>query len=186
MVIQPKFVTNKNKFIQMKKLYDLSGLFLEYLKDMYSAEKQQIEYLPKFLPKLENSYLKKLVEQNLNDTKNHEKRIETIFTMLKDGYHLREDLVMEELLGRLDSLLKYSDNCEILDASFISSMQNIVHYEIATYGTLKSLAATLNYKTDIIDLLKKSLEEEKWFDIELTKLARENVNLKAKGFFLET
>lgn len=170
----------------MKKLYDLSGLFQEYLKDMYSAEKQQLEHLPKFLPKLENNYLKKLLEQNLNDTKTHEKRIENIFTLLKDRFHLREDLIMEELLGRTGTLLKYSDNSEILDASFISSMQNIVHYEIATYGTLRSLAATLNYPADIIDLLKKSLEEEKYLDIELTKLAKENVNLKARGFFLET
>ena len=170
----------------MKKIFDLSGLFMEYLKDMYSAEKQQIEYLPKFLPKIENSYLKKLIEQNFNDTKIHEKRIENIFSMLKDSFHLREDLVMEELLSRINELLKCSDNSEILDASFISSMQNIVHYEIATYGTLRSLAATLNYQTDIINLLKKSLEEEKYLDIELTKLARENVNLKAKGFFLET
>lgn len=170
----------------MKKIYDLSGLFMEYLKDMYSAEKKQIEYLPKFISKLENNYLQKLLEQNLNDTKIHEKRIENIFTLLKDNFHLREDLVMEELLERINTLLKYSDNSEILDASFISSMQNIVHYEIATYGTLHSLAATLNYQKDICNLLMKTLEEEKKLDQELTKLAKEAVNLKAKGFFLET
>jgi len=159
---------------------------MEYLKDMYSAEKKQIEYLPQFIPKLENNNLQILLEQNLSDTKIHERRIENIFTLLKDNFHLREDLVMEELLERINTLLKYSDNSEILDASFISSMQNIVHYEIATYGTLRSLAATLNYQKDICNLLTQTLEEEKKLDKELTKLAKEAVNLKAKDFFLET
>lgn len=90
------------------------------------------------------------------------------------------------MLGRINTLLKSSDNCEISDASFISSMQSIVHYEIATYGTLRSLAATLNYQKDICNLLMKTLEEEKKLDQELTKLAKEAINLKAKGFFLET
>ncbi len=160
----------------------MSELFMEYLKDIYSAEKQQLECLPRFISKLENINLKELLERNLERTKVHEKRIESIFELLKDNFHLHSDLVMEELLCRINKLLKYSDNNKILDASFISSMQGIVYYEIATYGMLRSLAATLNYHPEIISLLIQTLDDENRFELELENLAKEAVFKKVKQF----
>ena len=67
------------------------------------------------------------------------------------------------------------------DAALIGSAQKIEHYEIATYGTLKTLAGVLELDDQVIELLNETLEEEKSADIQLTDIAESHVNEDAKG-----
>lgn len=62
----------------------------------------------------------------------------------------------------------------------IASAQKIEHYEIATYGTLKTIAAVLELDDQIIDLLNETLEEEKAADQKLTQLAESHINEDAR------
>lgn len=66
------------------------------------------------------------------------------------------------------------------DAGIISAAQKVEHYEIATYGTLRSLAGVLGHD-EAIELLQATLSEEKNADQTLTQVAESSVNQAAKN-----
>lgn len=66
------------------------------------------------------------------------------------------------------------------DAGIISAAQKVEHYEIATYGTLRSLAGVLGHD-EAIELLQATLSEEKNADQTLTQVAESSVNRAAKN-----
>ena len=59
---------------------------------------------------------------------------------------------------------------EILDAALIAAAQRIEHYEIAGYGTARTLARELGHD-DAASTLDKTLDEESHADELLTKIA---------------
>jgi len=61
------------------------------------------------------------------------------------------------------------------DAGIISAAQKVEHYEIASYGTLKTLATVLGY-TEAASLLEATLKEEKNADSLLSKIAQSSIN----------
>jgi ferritin-like metal-binding protein YciE len=67
---------------------------------------------------------------------------------------------------------------DLRDAGLISSVQKLVHYKIAAYGTGAALAGQLDLR-DEQELLHRSLEEEKRTDFLLTQLAKREVNPEA-------
>jgi len=67
----------------------------------------------------------------------------------------------------------------VMDAALIGAAQRVEHYEIAGYGTVRSMAETLG-ETDHVSLLEKTLEEEKETDEKLTELAKQ-INTQANS-----
>jgi ferritin-like metal-binding protein YciE len=64
------------------------------------------------------------------------------------------------------------------DVALIIAAQKVEHYEIATYGSLVTLAKTLGRK-DVAKELQKTLEEEKETDALLTQIAEASINEEA-------
>lgn len=163
--------------MQIKSVEDI---FIHLLSDTYSAEKQ----LTKALSKLSRSvYSDKLIaafQSHLDETHGQIERIDQVVDS-EDGIKLKriKCVAMEGLIEEANEVIESTDKNEIRDAALIAAAQKVEHYEIASYGTLVTLAEQLGYKK-AAKLLKETLEEEKATDVKLTDLAFNNVNKKAQ------
>ncbi len=157
------------------KLDDLHKVFVSQLKDIYSAENQLIQALPKMEAGATNPELKKAIRDHLKQTRAHATRIETIFGTLdyRPGGHRCK--AMEGLIEEGSEILKEEGEPDARDAAIICAAQKVEHYEIATYGTLRAYAKLLGMD-DAHALLTQTLEEERQTDTDLTRLAESSIN----------
>lgn len=162
----------------------LYGLFLDELADMYSAENQIIDTLPKLIKAASSQELKEGLRNHLEETKNQVKRIEKICKILNVPVSEKECEGMRGILEEGDEMLKNKNKSPLTDATIISAAQKVEHYEIASYGTLRAFASDLNLGREVVNLLQESLDEEGNANKILTKVAQgtfftEGVNQEA-------
>jgi ferritin-like metal-binding protein YciE len=156
----------------------LMQLFENELKDIYWAEKELVKAIPKMIDKATSPELIDALHFHLNETEEHVERLEEIFEAI-DVKPVAEKC--EATAGLLKEAAEIMDECEegaMRDAGIISAAQKVEHYEIATYGTLRQFAETLDLE-DVISLLESTLEEEKAADATLTKVAISAINMEA-------
>jgi len=154
----------------------LKELFLDEVKDIYWAEQHLAKALPKMIKGATSEDLKQTITDHLEQTKNHATRLESAFASIGEKPKAVKCLAMEGLLKEADELLTDTEKgTEVRDAAIISAAQKVEHYEIASYGTLKTLAASLGF-TEAADLFAATLEEEKTADQLLTQVAENYVN----------
>ena len=160
------------------KIYDLSDLLCEHLRELLSAEKQQHYVLEKVIGKTQSNELRLLIQKNIDYSLQQAFRLEDILTILGRNKRTIECKIMRELLDRL---IRFSQNCAntgVLDAELISSLQCIKHFEISEYGTLCSYFSKLLSDNEVLRLLKMTITEEKALERKLTELAESSVNLR--------
>lgn len=150
---------------------DLYELFVEQLQDMLSAETQLVQMLPNLAQKASNDELRKAITTHLGETKNQVERLEKICTLLNAGGEKKTCQAMIGLVKEAEEMTSSRAASPVLDAAIIAAAQKVEHYEIATYGTLRSWANQLDVNDEIVDLLKESLDEEAAADKKLTKIA---------------
>lgn len=160
----------------MKKLKDL---FEHQLKDLYSAESQLADALPKMAKNASDDKLKSAFEKHLEETKNHKKRLEEICDTLGIKPTGEECKAMKGLIKEAESFLEEDAEKDVRDAGLIAEAQRVEHYEISGYGTAARYATELGHD-DIASKLKETLSEEYKTDDLLTDLAEDRVNRKAK------
>ncbi|WP_300438969.1 ferritin-like domain-containing protein [Christiangramia sp.] len=158
---------------------NLKELFEHQLKDLYSAESQLIEALPKMAKNTTNSDLKKAFEEHLEETKGHKKRLEEICEELDINPKGEECQAMKGLIKEAEQFLKEVSDDDTKDAGLIADAQRVEHYEIAGYGSVATYAEELGYD-DIAKKLKSTLDEEYSADDKLKQLAKSRINQKAK------
>ncbi|MBP1839857.1 ferritin-like domain-containing protein [Formosa algae] len=156
----------------------LKDLFEHQLKDLYSAESQLIEALPKVAKKANDSKLKEAFESHLEETKGHKKRLEEICDALDISATGETCKAMKGLIKETESFMDEADAKEVMDAGLIAEAQRVEHYEISGYGTAVRYAKELGYN-DIASKLQKTLDEEYDADNKLDKLAESRLNEKA-------
>lgn len=163
------------------KLESLRELFIEELQDLYSAENQILEALPKMIEEATSPELQKGFKEHLEQTKGHVRRLDQIFDQLGDKADREEKTCkgMEGIIEDNEELLETDAEPEVLDAGMIAGAQRVEHYEIAGYGTVRTYAQVLG-KKDWAQLLEQTLEEEKETDKKLNQLAG-RINLEAKA-----
>ena len=156
----------------------LQDIYVEQLKDLYSAENQILKALPKMAKAATHAELRSAFEDHEVQTRTHVERLEKIFTQLgeKPGGHKCKG--MEGLLAEGDELLEEHEESEALDAAMIAAAQRVEHYEIAGYGSVRTFANMLGL-SDQADLLQRTLDEEGDTDKKLTGLAETVVNIDA-------
>ncbi|HEY6826120.1 MAG TPA: ferritin-like domain-containing protein [Gemmatimonadaceae bacterium] len=156
----------------------LQDIYVEQLKDLYSAENQILKALPKMAEAATHAELRSAFEDHEVQTRTHVERLEKIFTQLgeKPGGHKCKG--MEGLLAEGDELLEEHEESEALDAAMIAAAQRVEHYEIAGYGSVRTFANMLGL-SDQADLLQRTLDEEGDTDKKLTGLAETVVNIDA-------
>ncbi len=166
-------------------LNNLKQLYVHELQDLYSAESQIVEALPKMAEVTSDQRLKKAFLHHLEVTHNQKKRLDRIFNELNEEPSSSTCEGMKGIIKEGESFVKkekswfrgdIEDN--VLDAALIASAQRVEHYEIASYGTACAYANQLGF-TDHAALLQQTLEEEKETDRELTQLAESTINIKA-------
>lgn len=156
----------------------LKELFIDELKDIYWAEQHLVKALPKMIKGATSEDLKNTIQQHLEETEGHVSRLEQVFESIGEKAKAVKCEAMNGLLKEADELLTETDKgTEVRDVAIISAAQKVEHYEIASYGTLKTLAGTLGY-TEAQDLLQQTLDEEKNADQLLTQAA-ETINESA-------
>ena len=157
----------------------LEDAFIEELKDLLHAEKQLTKALPRMAKKAQNPQLKKSFEKHLRQTEDQVQRLEQVFELLDMKPKTKTCDAMKGLIEEGKELMQEDAEPDVLDALLIGAAQKVEHYEIASYGTLCTWAELLGCDRKVIDLLKKTLSEEKETDELLTKLAEQQVNQAA-------
>ncbi|EEQ6407515.1 ferritin-like domain-containing protein [Escherichia coli] len=163
--------------MQIKSVEDI---FIHLLSDTYSAEKQLTKALSKLSRSAYSDKLTAAFQSHLDETHGQIERIDQVVDS-EDGLKLKriKCAAMEGLIEEANEVIESTDKNEVRDAALIATAQKVEHYEIASYGTLVTLAEQLGYKK-AAKLLKETLEEEKATDVKLTDLAFNNVNKKAQ------
>jgi ferritin-like metal-binding protein YciE len=154
----------------------LKELFTDELKDLYWAEQHLVKALPKMIKGATSEELKQTITDHLEQTQNHVSRLEKAFESIGEKAKAVKCEAMEGLLKEAEELLTETEKgTQVRDVAIISAAQKVEHYEIATYGTLRTLAGTLGY-TQAQNLFEQTLKEEKTADALLTEVAENYVN----------
>lgn len=151
--------------------FDFNDILLLELADMYSAENQLIEHLPKVAAAASSDNLKEAIKDHLNETKKQAKRLEKIFNLLEVKPREKKCEAMKALLEEGDELVKKIPKSVLRDAALIGAAQKIEHYEIAAYGTIYSHAKHLGASREILNLINDNLQEEGTANKKLTEIA---------------
>lgn len=161
-------------------LTTLKDVFIHILSDVYSAEKQLTKALSTLASEAENPELVTGFQEHLQQTQGHIDRIDQL--VANESYIELISMTcaaMEGLIKEADEIIECTEKGSVRDAALIAAAQKVEHYEIATYGTLCTLADQLGYD-DASDLLAETLEEEKETDQKLTDIAVSQINLDAE------
>ena len=151
---------------------ELRDLYIDELKDLYSAENQLVKALPKLAKAVPRTNYATGFEEHLQQTKGHVERLEEIFEMLGESPKGKKCAGMEGLVEEGSEVIKEDFEGALMDAALIGAAQRVEHYEIAAYGTVRAFAETLG-ESDHVSLLEETLAEEKETDDTLTELAGE-------------
>ena len=152
-------------------------LFVEELKDLYSAEKQIVKALPKVAKAVESDELRQAIEEHLVQTKGHVERLDRIFEILGKRASGKTCKGAQGLIEEGSEQIEEIDEGPVLDAALISALQRVEHYEIAAYGTVATFAEAMG-QSEIHQLLGETLQEEKEADEKLTEISHD-VNSEA-------
>ena len=159
-------------------LDSLQKLYVEELKDLYSAEKQIIQALPKMVKKASHPDLKAAFQEHLEVTRVQLERLDQIFEGLGKSPRGKKCKGMEGLLEEGKEMMQEDMEDDVMDAALIAAAQRVEHYEMAGYGTVRTYAQLLGDK-NAAKLLQQTLDEEGDADKKLTQLAESSINVEA-------
>jgi len=153
--------------------------FLDELKDIYWAEKHLAKALPKLQKAATSKELAQAFEKHTQETQTHVQTIEKVFELLDEKASAKKCDAMEGLLEEADSIISDTDKgTAVRDAGLILAAQKVEHYEIATYGTLRTFAEKMGHQ-EVTSLLQQTLDNEKETDVALTEIAVNYINEEA-------
>jgi ferritin-like metal-binding protein YciE len=155
-------------------LTSLRELLVDQLKDLYSAESQLVKALPKMVKGASAAALKEAIENHLEETQGHVKRLEQIASIFDCKLTGHKCVAMQGLVEEGSEILHADGNDPVLDAGIVAAAQRVEHYEIAAYGSAKKMAELLG-QDDVVDLLQQTLDEEKAADEKLTEIVEQDI-----------
>ena len=161
------------------KTTSLRELFVTELQDLYDAENQITEALPKLIDATHHSELKSALQHHLQVTKQQISRLDQIFQKLNQKPTGETCKGMKGVIKEGDEIVSAGGDPSTVDAGIISAAQRVEHYEMAGYGTVRTYAQLLGYQ-DMARLLQQTLNEEEEADKKLTQIAQ-SVNVEAKA-----
>lgn len=162
---------------------DFYQLFVEELKEIYSAEHQAVKIMPEIISAAKSMKLKEALKAHWEETKAQVKRLERVASELNEDFSNAECEAMQGLWREWTHVVKTHYHDDVQDAAIIAYIQKLKHYEIASYGSLKTFAKHLKL-LKVEEWLKESIKEEGRFDKKLTEIAEGTlfgggVNIKA-------
>ncbi|OOG77655.1 ferritin-like domain-containing protein [Algoriphagus sp. A40] len=169
--------SNFSKKASMKSS-QLMELFEHGLKDIYWAENATLKAIPKMVEKSTSDDLKDALTAHLEETKGHISRLDKVFGLIKIKAQGEKCVAMEGLIKETHDITETCEEGSMRDAGIIAAVQKMEHYEIATYGTLRQFAETMDM-TEVEALLATTLQEEKEADLKLSDVAMDAINVDA-------
>jgi ferritin-like metal-binding protein YciE len=160
-------------------IHSLQELFVEELKDIYDAEHQLIDALPKMAAGVVSPTLRTAFTDHLKQTRDHIKRLEQVFKAMDMQPTRKPCKAMQGLVKEGDEMLDEDADDIVKDAGLIAAAQRVEHYEMAGYGTLRTFAYVLGFQ-DVARLLQQTLDEEETTDKKLSQIAND-INIEALG-----
>jgi ferritin-like metal-binding protein YciE len=160
------------------KIESMEDLFIQQIEDLYDAEQRLVKALPKMAEASTSPALKQAFESHLGETKGHVQRLEQVFQSIRKEPKKQTCDAMKGLIEEGEDMVSNTDQSPLRDAGLIAAANRVEHYEIAAYGTVRTLAKTLGI-AEAVNLLEATLTEEKKADEKLTKLAYTSVNQEA-------
>ena len=160
------------------KIDNLEQLFLHGLKYVYDAEQQLTEALPKLVQASSSPELRQAFEQHLQETKEHVARAQQIFKQCGQQPESNPNAILKQMSQEVEQMIQNTDEGPVRDAALIVAGNQAEHYEMAAYGSLKNFAELLG-KQEAVQILQKTLDEEKKADALLTKIGESSVNQQA-------
>jgi len=160
---------------------EFHDFFIDELKDIYWAEKHLVKALPKMQKAATSTELAGAFEKHTQETQEHIQRLEKVFELLGEKASAKKCDAMAGLLEEATSIIEDTKSGTMVrDAGLILAAQKVEHYEIGTYGTLRTFAENMGH-TDVQALLQQTLDNEKETDIALTKAAEGFINEEASA-----
>jgi len=159
-------------------LDSLHDLFVMELKDIYDAEKQIVDALPKMIDAVSAPTVRSKFEQHLKTTEQQVERLREVFRKLDMEPEREHCEGMAGILKDGEKVLEMEGDPAARDAALIAAAQKVEHYEISSYGTLRTFAQTMGHH-EIARLLETTLGEKKTTDKMLTEVAERSINRKA-------
>ena len=157
------------------KIDSLRTLLEEELKDIYSAEKQLLRAMPKMAKKASSEELKMALQEHMQVTERQVARLEEVFESLGKPAKAKTCKAMQGLLEEAKEIMEEDADDAVLDAGIIAAAQKVEHYEIASYGTVRTWARLVG-ADEAAELLQETLDEEGEADKRLSALAESLVN----------
>jgi ferritin-like metal-binding protein YciE len=157
------------------KIESMEDLFVEQIEDLYDAEQRLVKALPKMAEASTSPALRQAFESHLDETRGHVTRLEQVFQALRKKLKSQTCDAMKGLIEEGEDMVSNTEQSPLRDAGLIAAANRVEHYEIAAYGTVRTLAKALGVN-EAVGLLDATLTEEKNADAKLTKLAETSVN----------
>ncbi len=151
-------------------LNNLHDLYVEQLRDLYSAETQLLDALPKMAFAASSDELRDAFNEHLNETRGHVERLNDIFADIGVSPLGERCPAMEGLIREAEEMIAKQADPIVRDAGLIAAAQRVEHYEIAGYGTVVTFAKNLDLDNHA-DSLQNTLDEESSADKKLTRIA---------------
>ena len=151
-------------------LGSIKDVYTHELQDLYSAERQLLQALPKLAQAASSDELRQAFAHHLEETRGHVARLDEVMAQAGISAGNERCKAMEGLIAEGEEILSAEGDRTVRDAALISAAQRVEHYEIAAYGTARTLAGELGMD-DAKDLLDQTLDEESQADKLLTKIA---------------
>ncbi len=157
----------------------LEDLYLDELRDLYNMETQILKALPKMAKTASSDQLRQAFQEHEQVTRNQVGRLEQVFNMHGAKVRGKKCLGMEGIIEEGKEMMQEGLEPDALDAALIAGAQKVEHYEIASYGTVRTWARELGLNKEA-ELLQQTLDEEGDADKKLTQIAESRVNIKAE------
>jgi ferritin-like metal-binding protein YciE len=148
----------------------LEDVFREQLEDLYDAENQLVKALPNVAAAANSDELRAAFNEHLQQTRGHVERLIRVFSEIGMPASAQHCKAMEGLIREGDEIVTATGDAAAKDAALIAAAQRIEHYEIAGYGTARTLADELGH-SEAASILEETLDEESAADKKLTKIA---------------
>jgi ferritin-like metal-binding protein YciE len=159
------------------KIDSLHALYLTELRDLYHAEKQIVKALPKMIEHTNSTDLRTALSNHLEETRGHVARLERVFGLHGEQPKAETCEGMEGIIDEGEDIVSHDENPNVRDAGIIAGAQKVEHYEIASYGSVRTWAEQMGHQ-EAATILQQTLNEEKRADEKLTQIAA-SLNLEA-------
>jgi ferritin-like metal-binding protein YciE len=164
-----------------KDIKTMDDLFLHGLQDIYYAEHQITQALPKMIELATNRDLSKDLSAHLEETRKQIERLDKVFQKLGKKPSGAKCPAIDGLIKEADSTAGEVEDKAVLDAAIVANAQAVEHYEMSRYGTLIAWAEALGHD-EVVRFLTTNLNEEKAANSKLNTVAlRKGVNTKASA-----